>query len=650
MKKLSILALAAVGLLVGACSTKDSVEDVAGTMDGKGKGYLNVNINLPTQPEVSTRGWQEAPQLDDGIAIEYQVDNVLLAVFGGSDEASATLQQVVTKSTNWNTNGDNPNQITKTSDNIVFKLNEDVSGKLFVLAMLNYTDVVTTADVANGIMKVGDTNITTLATLQSAMSTTTNATTKFRNANNSFFMTNAVLSDLESGNEGLNTAGHAKVLAPVTKIYESETEAQAANATPSAEIFVERGLAKVTIAGTSSAITVNEDVTDADGEALATATLNGWVLDNTNKKSYIVRNTYTDSQWGMFSDYATNQANDRFRFVGVNPVKKPADTDAGTSSSLYYRSYWAYDPNYSNDAGTDDFYEPSNKTFATGNDMANPQYCFENTFSVLRQTYKNTTRVVLAVKFNGGKDFYTFNNDRKTLYTQADLNAEAAKALMLNSTFKTWYQGVVQGTSATLTGEDVTVNWRVNRAGKVNVKSFTIKISDTVSRTYGEDQGQDEVVAAVNTALGTINRYEDGIAYYAIRIKHFGDDLTPWGGNGEKESGINDIYPGSTSSNAEELSQCDKRYLGRYGVLRNNWYLLSLGSIAKLGHPIVPWLQNDPTKPDNPDTPDNPQDPTDPDPDPENPDHPDDSLDDTYLAAKIHILSWAKRPQGIILK
>lgn len=637
MKKLSILALAAVGLLVGACSTKDVVEDVAGTMDGKGKGYLNVNINLPTESEVSTRGWQEAPQLDDGSSIEYEVDNVLLAVFGGTSEANATLQQVVTKTTNWNTNNDNPNQITKTSDNIVFKLNDDVTGKLFVLAMLNYTDVVT-PNVANGTLAVGQTNITTLASLQTAMSTTTNASTNFRNANNRFFMTNAVLSDLESGNEGLNTAGHAKVLAPVTHIYESETEAQAANATPSAEIFVERGLAKVTIGGYNSetyAIAVNQDVMDADGEALVSPTLNGWVLDNTNKKSYIVRKTYTDSQWGMFSDYATNQANDRFRFVGVNPVK-PAGNAAGPSSSLYYRSYWAFDPNYSNDAGTDDFYEPVTKTFVTGTNMANAQYCFENTFSVLRQTYKNTTRVVLAVEFNGGNDFYTFNNDRKTLYKQADLNDEAAKALMLNSTFKSWFQ--TNGDGATLNGSDVTVEWKKDKAGLVKVASFKIKIGNAAPLDYTDA----DVITAINAALGTINRYKGGIAYYAIRIKHFGDDLTPWGGNGEKESGINDIYPGSTSTNAEELAQCDKRYLGRYGVLRNNWYLLSLGSIAKLGHPIVPWLDSN-SKPD-------PEDPDNPDPNPEDPDHPDDSLDDTYLSAKIHILSWAKRPQGVILK
>ena len=637
MKKLSILALAAVGLLVGACSTKDVVEDVAGTLDGKGKGYLNVNINLPTQSEVSTRGWQEAPQLDDGSSIEYEVDNVLLAVFGGTSEANATLQQVVTKTTNWNTNNDNPNQITKTSDNIVFKLNGDVSGKLFVLAMLNYTDVVT-ANVESGTLTVGQTSISTLADLQSAKSLTTNASTNFRNANNRFFMTNAVLSDLESGNEGLNTAGHAKVLAPVTHIYESETEAQAANATPSAEIFVERGLAKVTIGGYNSetyAIAVNQDVMDADGEALVSPTLNGWVLDNTNRKSYVVRMTYNDSQWGMYSDYASAVNNDRFRFVGVNPVK-PAGNAAGPSTSLYYRSYWALDPNYSDDAAADDFYEPVTKTFVTGANMANPQYCFENTFSVLHQTYKNTTRVVLAVKFNDGNDFYTFNNDRKTLYKQADLNDEAAKALMLNSTFKSWFQ--THGGGATLNGSDVTVEWKKDKAGLVKVASFKIKIGTAAPVDYTDAT----VITAINAALGTINRYKGGIAYYAIRIKHFGDDLTPWGGNGEKESGINDIYPGSTSTNAEELAQCDKRYLGRYGVLRNNWYLLSLGSIAKLGHPIVPWLDSN-SKPD-------PEDPDNPDPNPENPDHPDDSLDDTYLAAKIHILSWAKRPQGVILK
>jgi hypothetical protein len=82
--------------------------------------------------------------------------------------------------------------------------------------------------------------------------------------------------------------------------------------------------------------------------------------------------------------------------------------------------------------------------------------------------------------------------------------------------------------------------------------------------------------------------------------------------------------------------------------------MLTLGKILKIGHPIVPWLNPD-NVPEDPKDPDNP-DPTDPDPDdptdpnPEDPDHPDDSLDDTYLNARINILSWALRPQNWNLK
>ncbi len=636
MKKFSFLALAAVGLMMSACSSEETVSDLnQGTLDGKGKGYLNVSVNLPTEPNVSTRGWSEAEQLNDGIEAEYAVDNVLLAVFAGTDEATATLQQVVVKNTNWNNYADTPNQVTKTSDNIVFQLNEGISGKMYVLAMLNYTDVVT-PDAAAGTLTAGSKSVTKLSDLQTALSTTTDATTKFRNTNGHFFMTNAVLSDLESGNSGLNTAGHAKVLAPVVKVYESETEAAAADAIPSAEIFVERGLAKVTVTAAAS-IAVDGAVKDAEGAAV-TAALDGWVLDNTNLSSYVVRNTFTDNQWGLFSKLASTAANnDRFRFVGVNPVNKvqtnptaggPAAPQSTNGSSLFYRSYWAFDPNYNGDAAAGSFYEPKVKTFPA--DATAPQYCFENTFDVAGQKYKNTTRVVVGVKLNGGNDFYTINGDHKVLYKEADIQAAAASALILNSDFSTWFSTNYSG--KTLTGSNVTVNWKKDKAGLVKVASFKINI-DAVEKTMDDAT----IIAAINTALGTINKYKGGISYYAIRIKHFGDDLTPWGSNGEKESTIADIYPASSSNGTQ-----DELYLGRYGVLRNNWYLISLSSIKKIGHPIVPWL-TDEGKPD-------PEDPKNPDPDPEDPDHPDDSLDDTYLAAKINILSWAKRPQGVVLK
>lgn len=193
MKKLSIMALAAAGLLVTACSTKDSIEaDNGVNLDGKGKGYLNVSVNLPTEPNVSTRGWQEPDQLNDGEAVEYEVDNVLLAVFGGADEASAKLQQVVTQSANWSDNDDDPKQITKTSKNIVFQLDDAVAGAhLYILAALNYTDVLNVSN--NTITTKGGTpvTVTTIGSLQNAQIETTDASTPFRNTNKHFFMTNA---------------------------------------------------------------------------------------------------------------------------------------------------------------------------------------------------------------------------------------------------------------------------------------------------------------------------------------------------------------------------------------------------------------------------------------------------------------------------
>lgn len=646
MKKLSIMAISVAGLLVTACSTKDSIEaDNGVNLDGKGKGYLNVSVNLPTEPNVSTRGWQEPEQLADGIPEEYAVDDVLLAVFGGENEATATLQQVVVQNTNWNNNGDAPNQITKTSDNIVFQLNDDVTGKLYILAALNYNGVLTVS--GNKITTKGATpvEVTTIRSLQNAQIETADATTPFRNANNHFFMTNAVLSNKNYTSTALNDGNSAVVLAPVTTIYESQSAAEAADAKPSAEVFVERGLAKVEVNGSGLEAT---GVKDASGNA-PDVSLEGWVLDNTNLKSFIARNTFNDTQWGLFSNYASEISNDRFRFVGYNPTKPAAAQGQDQSSvdadgnPLYYRSYWAYDPNYSNDIEDanlgKDFYEPADKNYG-----GNPQYCFENTFDVAHQAYKYTTRAVVKVKFGEG-DFYTLNNDRKTLYTLSDVQDMAKSALMLQSAFVTWFNGNFSG--KTLTKDNVTMNWAKDKAGRVHAKSFTITFDDAAPKEFGTGTDEAAIVKEVNTSLTAINRYVGGIAYYAIRIKHFGDDLTPWGGNGEEESTIDKIYPGDQAAR-------DAHYLGRYGVLRNNWYILDLGEITKIGHPIVPWLNpnNDPNEPKDPTDPTDPNpDPDDPDdPNPEDPDHPDDSLDDTYLSAKIHILSWAKRPQGVILK
>ncbi len=62
--------------------------------------------------------------------------------------------------------------------------------------------------------------------------------------------------------------------------------------------------------------------------------------------------------------------------------------------------------------------------------------------------------------------------------------------------------------------------------------------------------------------------------------------------------------------------------MGRYGLVRNNWYDIQVTEIKKIGSPVVPNITTDKT--------------------------PDDNID-AYISAKINVLSWAKRTQSTIL-
>lgn len=667
MKKISILALAAVGLFTAACSSSESVNDVQvpTTLDGKGQGFLSVNVNLPFQPVSSTRGWEEQSQLDDGVAREYAVDDVLLVLFGGNqDPNQATVLQAWSPTTiGFKKVSDDPNQVT-TRDKYVVKLREGITGPYYVLAVLNAHDLVKIKADGTGITDAGGTDVTKLSQLQ-GMIISANATTgetpfvnnKGANKQDGFFMTNAVLSDKQSGTiSGVSPI----VLAPVSLIYESEEAANAANAVPSVDVYVERGLAKVTLSAT---LAFDESVKTKSGDALLVASLGGWVLDNTNLSSYLVRQTPTNfaAEWGYYNRQASKTSNDYFRFVGVNNVDKPKALSGNDNPEEYspvvdvvtesaYRTYWSPDPNYADNSIVGKLYEPKVKTYPT--DINAPQYCFENTFDVDHQNYKNTTRVVAKVILNSGKNFYTIRDDRKTLYQLADVKKAIYARMMLNEDFRTWASTNISGTVSESSFADVLFKESVAEgttvAGTIHVTDVKVNATAGVvnfsEQTVGAKSGA-TILADVMGYVGRIQQYPQGETYYAVRIKHFGDDLTPWGWNGETEPTVADdtdakkiakIYPQSGDVTPAE------NYLGRYGVLRNNWYVISLDKILKIGHPIVPWLNpgNDPNP--DPDDPDNPN--------PEDPDHPDDSLDDSYISARINILSWAKRPQGVILK
>lgn len=648
MKKLSILALAAVGLLVGACSSDKDVADQGSQDPFKGRegGFIKVGINLPIQPQVSTRGWAEDAEtpdktLDDGLDTEYLVDDCILLLFEGTTEAGATLKQVETVTDNFSSFNDTPNQITTSATKTVELLSAP-SSNLYALAVVNGKGVIeqsstTSVSILGGQAQTG----ITLGTLQAALAHYNTAGQQFiyeKNSKKYFFMTNAVLNIQQGGTVEPTSASDDKLhtLAPVdaTRIYQSKAEADAATAAPSCDIYVERGVAKVTIEGENDANYLSiKGLKDGNGTAkTGKATILLWAIDNKNESSYVVRNAAPFNKWNLRSNGDAQV--DAYRFVGANPVDFGQTTKVANTG---YRTYWAIDPNYGSDWAEDQFITTPETEYSSAVGTSAPQYCYENTFPVEKQQHNQTTRVVFKVKLtpnpanNEDDDFYTIGVDKKTMFTLDDVKKKFAAALMNNTTFTTWLTD--NCTENPITYEHIDLNVTANKYNVLTLTSVTIKEG---SRKQGSTGVFDDATAisTVSAQVGKVSKYEDGYAYYQLRIKHFGDDLTPWN-NGEytdpapKESSIDDIYPTTPGR--------DANYLGRYGMVRNNWYTIRLGAIAKIGSATVPEVNRNP--------------PTNPDPDdPEKPDHPDDELEEAYIKARVNILSWAKRVQEWSLK
>lgn len=618
-----------------ACSDKDVVtEEGTDVLKEKGVGYFKVNINLPDDAPATTRAWNENNTiLKDGKDKEWGVSSALLVIFTGTDEASATVAQVNTLTGDWNSvTADNPNQVTKKHEEVV-QLTAATNSKLYALAVINGTGVI---EAQEGVLKVKNngawTEVSTIGSLQSAIAQA-NATTganSFVAADSTIFMTNAVLSNVRGGKVDPSTEPAMHILAPLNTAYIYETEAAAQAGTPATDIYVERGVAKVTIDKTNLAVNGPLTTVDGDDEGTEpdapTLTFVGWCLDRTNTQSYVVRNVPAYSEvagsefrWNYFNTKCA-EANDLYRFVGNTPV----DAEYSTATAGY-RTYWAKDPNYT--TTTVPLFSPTLDDALTdkvGETL--PQYCYENTFDVDHQSYHNTTSVIIKVLL-GNTDFYTVGADRKTLYNADDVETMIANVLMGLSDFKTWYDEQVGNHTTVLTKDDIAVTWSSTAAGVITVSNIAVTIPAAAAHpgttNISTIDGGTTFLSTINSQVSNIKRYVGGATYYAIRIQHFGEELTPWN-KGElsiapTESEITTIYPTGDGADARNAA-----YLGRYGVVRNNWYELALNDIVKIGAATPEELR---TK-----------------------EHPDDDLEDSYIKARINILSWAKRPQSWNLK
>lgn len=292
-----------------------------------------MSLNLPTDNNRGSRA-----ELDDGLANEYGIKNAYLVLFeGGDDENAATIKGAYALSnSDFEAVGDTPNHVTLTK-RIAFandtKKPSESNKHIYALVVLNNNGLFT----VDGNQLKFDTNVTTgeYATIANfanfskvIASTSTDGTTPFASnvATNGIFMTNAPLSTQPGG---ATDPGAIKTLADVTSnIYTTEAEAKSK---PAAEIYVERAVAKVTVQSESktNVLEVNKNISYK---------LYNWAVDNTNKKSYIVRQY--DNNWNkLYSDKAADA--NKYRFVWSSPVN-PNAKDA----NKLYRTAFAQDPEY----------------------------------------------------------------------------------------------------------------------------------------------------------------------------------------------------------------------------------------------------------------------------------------------------------------
>ena len=131
-----------------------------------------------------------------------------------------------------------------------------------------------------------------------------------------------------------------------------------------------------------------------------------------------------------------------------------------------------------------------------------------------------------------------------------------------------------------------------------------------------------------------VTQYTDGVTYYAVRIAHFGDYETPWSAPTSAYNDYAKIYPTTgVSTHTSPITYGASRaaaWLGRWGVVRNNWYKLSIDKINAVGSPVP--VDFGGTGTGEPGT------------------IPDDNPEKFYISAHVHIVPWVLREQAVDLK
>lgn len=583
MKKTLLFSVALAGLMLGSCSSSDDLNGGGtGKFGADGQGFVNVTLNLPTQPQSTSRAIND--EFDHGDATEYNVKDATLILFAGADEATAEIKAAYNLS-GWKKNLTPSAQISTTLSKVqkINVISASSTDKIYAFVVLNHNDALKVT--STNTLQVNGTDFTGTFEDLSKKDINTPLT------KDNLMMSNAVIIS-KSGSADFSSEKATTLTDVTNKIYKTESEATTHSA---ADIYVERLAAKVTLAKATGTSTNTVSVGTATAKTFSYS-LEGWRLANVNTSSYLTRQY--DNTWNSYmsnaADFTTTSHvdydNNSYRFAGISAI----------ATGKGYRTYWGKDANYDSEAS---FSDGTNEPNLLGDEST---YCYENTFNVAHQNVKETTCAIVKMKItpNGYSDgtFFTIDDNKGVVYPIAEVKKEIGKRFLAEIGATNVKANYYPGTTATINVKDVEF---ADAAGVVTITKMTLT-----------DGAHDKDVTAADLATFKptikVNEFKDGFAYYTILIKHFGDELTPW----NPSTKATESYPGTDN---------EKNWLGRYGVLRNNWYKLEVTGVAAIGASTPGELNV------NHDT------------------TPDDNLK-RYISCKINALSWAVRKQGTTLR
>lgn len=612
MKKVKYLAMLLAAGMFAACS--DNLEDTGagnagGTTPSTTDGYVKVSINTPTTSGTMTR----ATSLDDGTDNEYEVKNGILVFFKttattgtGTPEATAEFVKAYDVTLNYAGEGGSDDEVTTRHTVIGEAPMAGTGEQVYALAILNKGNlfrVNKNADENGGALQVyqnsawadvfDSSNKTVTAFQKKALTVSASDITSKANG---FLMLNAPLATTTTIAD-ITDLSNVQTLVPVT-VYDNEEAAQNGEA---ADIYVERVVAKITLKGFTYAdnkytaeVAKKDDNSPFKGDKVQ---LEGWTLSVTNKTTKAVRDISSLADWVG----TTYSSDGQVRFLSTTKI----------DNQKLYRIHWGIDCNYkSDDTYTDAFnilsetnkdrwtWEVNTNDKDAPNNESNPVYCLENTMDYNQMNQNQTTTLFIKTTYyadpsnpDNAQDFFMYGTQEETYLTNAFLT-KVKEALSLTGPSPTIsLDPAATGGTYTYVGSGEEAP-----TGKKDVKTL-FTLTGGTSATLTDDQAKELI-----SQLGEIKYYEDGATYYnSVLVRHFDDSYTDV------------VWDPATPKYTE-------KHLGRYGVLRNNWYEISITSISGPGNPEI----------------------EDPDPNP-------DDETEGYIQARINVLSWTKRTQNVEL-